>query len=165
MSSPKNSSVSDSGPIIHLLEVGALPVFLVFKEVLIPPEVSNETSQHKARIMNLRLVQLRASAKDLARIGVTEYRIGLGEAEAIALALQEKIDLFLTDDLAARGVAKAYGLEPHGSLGIILRAFREGKLSKEVAVEKVALLYEHSSLFITKDLVNWIIREIEGYHK
>jgi len=35
------------------------------------------------------------------------------------------VNLFLTDDLDAREMGKKFGLEVHGSVGIIARAYRE----------------------------------------
>jgi len=159
----KQRAVSDSGPVIHLSEVNALSSFGVFKEVLVPPEVKSEIAKFVSVAAPLTVTRLNAAAKDLANIMTARYGLGLGETEAIALALHEKIVVFLTDDLEARTVAKIYDLEPHGTLGIILRAFREGKLSQAAAIEKVKLLHEQSTLFLTKDLVIWIIRQIEGY--
>jgi predicted nucleic acid-binding protein len=53
------------------------------------------------------------------------FRVGLldaGQAEAIALARQLKANWFLTDDTAARVLSASFGLEVHGSLGIVLCA-------------------------------------------
>jgi len=59
----------------------------------------------------------------------------LGEAQAIAPALQLKADYFLTDDLDARTVSTIHSIEAHGTAGIILRAFREKIIDKKT--EKV----------------------------
>ena len=48
----KISAVSDSGPIIHLSEIGATKAFNIFKELVIPDEVSRETK-------NLRIPSIR----------------------------------------------------------------------------------------------------------
>lgn len=161
--SSKQVAVSDTGPVAHLSEIAAISALSVFKEVIIPPEVHNEIRQLGHQAKTLKLVALSASSNDLTKILAAKYGLDLGEAEGIALAVQERIGLFLTDDLAARDTAKDYDLEPHGTLGILLRAFREGKLSRADAVMKVNLLYEKSTLYITKDLVIWIIKQIEEY--
>ncbi len=94
-----------------------------------------------------------------------KYLLGLAESEAISLALQEKIRLFFTDDMDARAAAKEYGLEAHGTVGIILRMYRVGAISKEDAKKKIHALKEKSSLFITKGLLDWITKEIDEYRK
>ena len=91
------------------------------------------------------------------------YELDLGEVAAIALARQEGILLFLTDDLDARLVASSLGLTVHGSVGILLRAFRENILAKDEVISKVIMLETQSSLYITRDLINYVIREIKEY--
>ncbi|MBI2144954.1 hypothetical protein HYU18_01390 [Candidatus Woesearchaeota archaeon] len=164
MSRTREVAVADAGPLIHLSEISAVAAFDVFTEVRIPLEVERETRMRFNKIRNVKIRTLQASAKDLTKIVASRYGIDMGEAAAIALAVQEKITLFLTDDLSARDVAKIYDLEPHGTLGILLRAFREGFFSKEEALNKVRLLYEGSTLFVTKDLISWISKQIEGYN-
>jgi uncharacterized protein len=51
--------------------------------------------------------------------------LGAGEAEAIALAAQQKCHVIL-DDHQARAAAARVGLEVIGTLGILLRAKRKG---------------------------------------
>ncbi len=87
----------------------------------------------------------------------------MGEAAAITLAQQEGISLFFTDDLVARLVALSLGLKVHGSVGILLRAFRENLLTKDDVVSKIGMLEKDSTLFITQDLINYILREINKY--
>lgn len=40
------------------------------------------------------------------------------------------------------------------TMGLILRAFRDDRISKEDAITKIKKLYVDSSLFITKDLID-----------
>ena len=65
--------------------------------------------------------------------------------------------------MEARIVAKEYNLEVHGTVGIILRAFRERKIDKAMAIEKVRELKSKSSLFITQDLIEEIITSIKEF--
>ena len=48
-------------------------------------------------------------------------RLGRGEAEAIAIAIEKEVDLICLDDHAARFEAMRLGLEVKGTLGIIRR--------------------------------------------
>jgi hypothetical protein len=49
-----------------------------------------------------------------------------GEAEAIALALQEKADWLLIDERVGRRFAQRVGLKVKGTLGILLEGVRRG---------------------------------------
>lgn len=163
----KMKAVSNSGPILHIREIDSLKVFKIFKAVYIPEEVYDEVSKNKPtkdavkKLKNMEVLTLNSKYKDMAKMFSEEFYLDLGETEAIALAMQEKINLFVTDDLEARTIAKKYDIEVHGSVGILLRAFKEKVLTKQEAIKKVHALYEKSSLFITKDLINHIIKEIK----
>ena len=82
----------------------------------------------------------------------SSYNLDLGEVEAISLCMQEGIKLLFTDDLEARIVAKSYNIEVHGTIGILVRSFREGILTEKEVIAKLELLRTKSSLFLTKDL-------------
>ena len=114
---------------------------------------------------NVKIANLDPKFKDVAEILVNKFFLDLGEAQAIALSLQEKADYFLTDDLDARTAAGAYNIEAHGTVGIILRAFRENIINKKLALQKINELYTSSSLFITKDIIDQIVKSINEFKK
>lgn len=155
------NAISNTGPILHLLEIDMIKSLKIFKAVYIPDEVHEELRKNKIKLTkNIKVLKLHSKFKDIAQLLGGQYFIDLGEAEAISLAIQEKINLFLTDDLEARVVAKEYDLEVHGTVGILLMAFKKKIIDRKTTIRKVKGLYEKSSLFITKDLVNYIINEI-----
>jgi len=51
-----------------------------------------------------------------------------GEAAVIALALEQEISLVLIDERRGRMVARTLGLRVTGSVGVLLRAKKEGRL-------------------------------------
>lgn len=155
-------AVSNTGPILHLIEIDLIKALKIFKVIYIPDEVYEELKKKKINklIKNIKVLKLNPKFKDTSKLFCEQHFIDLGESEAISLALQERIKLFLTDDLEARGVAREYNLEAHGTIGILLRAFKEKIINKKITIKKIRELYEKSSLFITKDLVNYIISEI-----
>ena len=159
------NAVSDAGPILHLSEIDALKSLRAFQSVFIPPEVAEETKKSELEGTNVQIVTLSPAAKNMAGMLIARYSIDLGEAEAISLATAISIQLFLTDDLAARNAAKELNLESHGTLGIILRAFREKIFSKQEAIAKIENAHTNSSIFLTRTLTNHIIGEIERFSK
>ncbi len=161
-----NKAVSNTGPIIHLTEISLIHAFDVFSKTLIPEEVEKELGISKTTIpKKIRTLKILPEFKDRIKILSNQENIDLGEAFAIVLTMQEKADYFLTDDLDARSVAIKYNIEVHGTVGIILRAFREKIIEKKIAIEKISELYHKSSLFITKDLVDEVIKAIEEFAK
>ena len=161
-----NKAVSNTGPILHLYEINLLKVLDLFLHILIPYEVENELRKNKIIFPSkVKVAALKNEFKDKAKIFVNQHDLDFGEAEAITLALQERADYFLTDDLDARQVAKDYHLNVHGTIGIILRSYRESIISKELAIEKVRELKTKSSLFITQDLIDEVIKTIQDFSR
>ncbi|MFH0954987.1 MAG: hypothetical protein V1777_02700 [Candidatus Micrarchaeota archaeon] len=152
---PKIKAVVDSGPLIHLNEIGAVAALSIF-DCVSPPAVQEEVRQ----IPNF--VKIKSGFEtDLVQILQNEFALGLGESECIALAKTEKIPLFLTDDLDARTTAEQFDLEPHGTVGILLKAYKKKIFSKKQTVEYVQKLKTHSTLYITTDLIRFILDELQ----
>lgn len=161
-----SSAVSDTGPIIHLSEINAVKTFKIFRSVVIPPEVKDELQKNKIVIpKHIRVKSLGDRFKDYVSVFANQFELDLGEAEAISLTLQEKANYFLTDDLDARIIAKKYGLEVHGSVGVLLRGFREKIIDKKLTIQKLHGLKNKSSLFITKGLIDRAIRSVNEFRR
>lgn len=158
--------VFDSGPFIHLHEINQLKILGMIKEKYLSSEVENELKHYLVpleKVKNVIIKILLLENKNLAKIICERYCLDLGEATSIALAKQEKINLFFTDDLEARETAKLFGLEAHGTLGIIMRALREKILTKETAIKSIEDISDNSSLFLTSDLVEWTVKEVKRF--
>lgn len=115
--------VCDTRPLLHLSEAGAVDLLTLTGEILIPPLVADEYKANPQGWLPpqwARVVKLRSLARQKAREWTQARRIDGGEAEAIALAIQEIADWLLTDDAQARQFAESLGLEVHGSLGVLL---------------------------------------------
>ena len=154
-------AISNTGPLLHLFEINLLKVLDIFSSLSIPQEVAKELQKNNVPLpKKIQILNLLSSSKNTVKVLTNQHNLDLGESCAIALTLQEKTSLFLTDDLDARSVARAYNLEVHGTLGIILRAFRQGIIDKSTAIEKCKALHTTSTLFITKDLIAQILRAI-----
>jgi len=154
-------AVSDSGPLIHLSEINGIKTLRFLKQVFIPEEVFNETKG--VQLSNVKVVKLQAKYKDITKALSISYKLDLGEAQSIALCMQTRCYLFLTDDLDARTVAKQCGIEVHGTIGLLVRAYRERIFTQEEVIAKLELLRIKSSLFLTKDLLEWSIKQIKDF--
>lgn len=126
--------VSNTSPLIHLAKIGQLnllPEF--FGEIAIPHAVYEECitegkqREEIAMIKNANwLHSYNVANKNL--ITALQSELDNGESEAIALALETNADLILLDDAEAREKARLYNLKITGTLGILLRAKKQGKL-------------------------------------
>ena len=150
--------VCDTGPILHLMEIGLLDLLGKTGKVIIPKEVDIELSE-----INLSWKDQKPSWISVKRLPPSEsanisalYNSGLldiGEAEAIILAQHLKADWFLTGDTSARVFANVIGLEVHGTLGVLLWAAAIRYLQYDeakVAIEKL----RQSSLWISQTVLD-----------
>ena len=130
----KVNAVCNTGPIIHLREIGAEKALSVFS-IIVPPAVKEEVKRlpEKITIVN-------DFDNDFAAFLQNQFALGLAESQCIALCKTKKIPLFLTDDLDARTTAKELGFDPHGTIGVLLKAFRHKIFSKKQTVEFVKKL-------------------------
>src|SRR3989442_15231321 len=83
-------------------------------------------------------------------------RLGDGEWEALALAIELKADWIILDDLPARRSAEATGLNVIGTLGALLRAKQVGLL-QSIQPELDALV--RTSFFLSPLLYDKLLRE------
>lgn len=159
-------AVVDAGPFIHVQEIKRLSLFKLFEKIATTKEILEECKKISAllkKLGNLHEIPLHDKNKDFSKYILERYDLDLGEATGIALCKQENIRLFFTDDLDAREIAHALGFEPHGTIAVILRAFREKIIEKKEAKQAVEELCSFSSLFLTRDLKIWVMKEIDEF--
>ncbi len=168
----KISVVSDAGPLIHLAEIDCLPLLGIFENISIPETIWCETVE-QGRILATEMMKLNQIQKQaLSQADVSQFiqqnnltKLHAGERDCLYLCQQFNISTLLTDDLAARNAAKALNLTPIGSLGIVAKAYQMGPISLAEAERHLLELYEVSSLFVTKAIVELAIEQLHNYAK
>lgn len=124
--------VSNSSPLIFLAKLNFLEL-LSKDQILIPSGVHRELlakeSAEKDKLERF------FKEKNIQIIGPKNNKIqsaslGKGEAEVINLAIENSIPNILMDDRRACSFAKIQNLQPHGTLWIILRAYKNNVLTK-----------------------------------
>jgi len=170
--SGKLTAVTDSGPIIHLTEIGCLSILSIFGNLHVPDAVWVETvefgrtsSENLLRLPNLHRHTL---PQDIVRQFIENnnlFELHSGECECLYLSRQINVPLLLTDDLAVRETAKRLKLTPIGSLGIVAKAYHLGRISMTDAQSYIIDLYEMSSLFVTKTIVEMAIEQLQNPKK
>jgi len=83
-----------------------------------------------------------------------------GEQECLHLCRHLGVSILLTDDLAARDAARRLAITPVGSLGVIVRAFRLGRVSLEEAERLLRRLRDDTTLFVTPTIVDLAIEQL-----
>jgi uncharacterized protein len=146
--------VFDASTLILIAKADLLDLFLarVNVPVAIPGEVEKECCSSK-KALDAILIQ---KALDESRIEVLKLRnrrvvaklqadfsLGKGEAEAIALALDEKAQIVGIDDKNGIDACKVLGIAFTTVVGILVRSQENGLLERPDAIAKLALLAKH----------------------
>lgn len=78
------------------------------------------------------------SPTDINLLQLLKRDLDDGEAEVIALAIEQQTDLVLLDESEARRIATTYSLPKTGVVGLLIQAKREGHLdSLKVELDKL----------------------------
>jgi uncharacterized protein len=147
------SVVSNSSPLIALVRIHRLdlvPAILEF--VLIPPAVAREIRPSIPDLPDW--LRVRAPSGLPSPLG-SRGRLGDGEWDAIALALDVGARAILIDDRPARRLAEASGLNVIGTLGVLLEAKRAGHIGTiRAELEKL----RETSFFLSPQLFDHVLR-------
>jgi hypothetical protein len=74
------------------------------------------------------------SAPSIPRQIASVPRLDPGEAEALAVALEFPSCVLLLDEVAARAVAESFGIRVVGTLGLLVRAKKDGRIPQVAPV-------------------------------
>lgn len=156
------SAVSNSGPLIHLSEINQINLLSLFNSLAIPDSVLEEVGE--VNLENVKVIKVAEKNVELFAKSIKKFK--LQKAEIDTLYLAKKMDsIFLTDDLEAREAANYLKIKVHGSLGIIALAHVKRMINLTEAKQLILNLYNESTLFLTKFLVDLAINELERQDK
>jgi predicted nucleic acid-binding protein len=115
--------ISDTSCLIILTKIGELELLRqLYQTVTITQEILQEYGDPIPTWIEVQKVN------DYNRQLLLEFQIDKGEASAIALALETGESVLILDDLKARKVAEKLGLTVTGTLGVIIKAKKNGKI-------------------------------------
>lgn len=133
--------VSNAGPLINLAKLGILHVLPhIYTAVAVSPAVYEEVVVRgkEQNHPDAYVVELAVARTDIIRLPLDELELSAavqmlpidrGEKQAIQLARNLACDMVLLDDLAAREAAQQLGLKVKGTVGVVVDAHRQQKLS------------------------------------
>lgn len=167
MGSSQLEAIVDAGPLIHLTEIGHPDIFTIFDRIHIPDAVWAETVD-LGRVEAHQVHRLKNTVRHvLLQSAVTSFiaknnlnHLHTGECECLYLCEQIGVYTLGTDDLSAREAAKRLHIQPIGSLGMIVKAYKLGYISIATAEQCIQELYRTSTLFVTKVIVTQAIEQL-----
>lgn len=165
MSAGEIIAVLDAGPLIHLDELGSLNLLDGYQEVLLPDIVENEARRHRPEIQidsipGLVRVSCNPTTTEPLSALAAEFGLHAGELAAISVLKEHHGDLLLSDDAAARAMAEAVGFQVRGTVGLILRGWQRGQISKAAAVALLKALPVRSTLHLRPGFLARVLEEI-----
>lgn len=138
----ENLVVSDSSPLIALLNIKKFELLQkIFSTIIIPPQVMSEIEEglnsgsewFGYKQQGFIVVQ---TLEDDTRLLLLNLQLDPGESEAILLADQLKLPL-LIDEKAGRKIAKDFGLQVRGLVGVLYSLRQHKEISP---IEMIAIV-------------------------
>lgn len=159
-----SSIVCDTGPVIHLDELGCLDLLTDFDKILLSLSVVEEIEIHRPIALKVKLPFQVSRAQHPAEEHLAAmcriFALDRGETDSLIMMESHPDALFLTDDASARMVAERMGFRVHGTIGIIVRAIRQGRKSPAEVLSIISSIPSRSTLFIKPSLLKEITARI-----
>jgi uncharacterized protein len=154
--------VSDTSPINNLAAINQLHLLhQLYETVLIPESVYRELTNPgfpvagAAEVQTYDWIQTR-SVGDRTIVEALSSELDVGEAEAIALALEIQADQVLIDERRGRLVAARLNLRYTGILGILVEAKSQGLIAEVKPL--LDALVNQAGFWIAEPLYNNVLR-------
>jgi predicted nucleic acid-binding protein len=154
--------VADSGPLMALGKLGMLDLlYHLYGQVHIPSAVHDEVvvwgSKHgypdacaaRLAVQRGKLVVATIKDEDLTH-EISSLPLDIGEKHSLYLAIRDEADLVLFDDLKAREEARAHDLTVKGTLGVIVQAYRAGRLHLDEAETLIQAIIVRDDIWIAE---------------
>jgi uncharacterized protein len=156
---PDRQVITNTSPLFYLHQIDRLNLFpSLYGHVTVPIAVqrelqAGESQGHSIPILEqLNWVKL-SSANARFLPNVTD--LGEGEAEVIALGIENPGSLLILDDALGRRIANLYNLTCTGTLGVILRAKELGHLDQ---VQPIIQLLQERGMWLNQPVIETILR-------
>jgi len=136
------TTVTNSTPLIVLSKINQLDLLKdYFGEIYIPEEVYDEVVRRggnqagSSEVASCTWIKVEP-VKNRMAVETLSLTLDKGEAEAIVLS-KEKESLLIIDDGAGRKTAELLGVKITGTIGILLLASKDGKLSLRKTMDEL----------------------------
>ena len=153
--------IVNSTPLIVLCGIGRLDILReLYHEIMIPTAVYQEVTV----IEDSACWQIKASTDwiHVEEIGdhtekkMYKAKLHDGEVEVMILAQEQKADLLIIDDNAAKKTAKYLGLRVTGTLGVLVKAKKKGLIEK---IAPLLLEMKQNGFYIDAALENIVLEQ------
>lgn len=166
----KLEAVSDTGPVRHLWEIQQQRILTLFSTIYLPNQVKEELSLQDVwqnldqAVLDCFRVESVADS-EIQKMSVTKAFTELQPADIAVIALAKSLNpsAVLTDDLDLRKALESLGLTAVGSVGLLIRAFKNGHFGKPELEVLIDGLFTGSTLYLSpafKQRVRKLIKDL-----
>ena len=151
--------IVNSTPMIALANIGKIDLLRqVYRKIVIPQAVYDEiiSPSVKKQVEERRDWITVEHIEDHSQKRMYRAKLHAGEVEVMILAQEQNAELVILDDNAAKKTAKYLGLSVTGTLGVLLRAKREGYITA-VSPLMDALARDH--FFIDEKVRSMVLKQ------
>jgi hypothetical protein len=161
--------VSNTSPILNLALINRLSLIQEqLNKIIIPKGVLEELrveenlpgSKKIIDAMDAKWLQVE-EVQDSVMLRILKRELDAGEAETIALDLENNAKLVLLDESEARRIAKDLGLRVTGVLGILVRACRQERIPSLRA--EMEYLREKAGFYISDQLFEDLLKQNQRF--
>ena len=160
-------TISNASPLIAFLKKAELSVLReLFGDIIIPDAVQEEimegSDQHPREISQFQegIEQGWIRLKNPGNSPLKNHDLGEGEAEAIALCLEEREPLLLMDEKEGRNIAKSLNIKVLGTLGILALSHKKGLKKEKQAGENLRDLIKNG-FYLSSEVILRFLRHLE----
>ena len=157
---PETLVIVNTSPLLYLYQVDRLELLQqLYSTITVPPAVPQELETGKLQgvdvpeVNSIEWIQIRPVASATIILAVID--LGQGEAEVIALGLENPGSLLVFDDRLAQRIADLYRLKYTGTLGVLVKAKQSGYLS---AVAPVINMLRSKGMWLTDKIISDVLR-------
>ncbi len=153
-------AISNTSPLLYLYRIGGLAwLARLFAEVWVPDAVIVEIEAGRQRGYDVPVIEQCPWIKRVNPRHVPEewlaLDLGPGELAVLTLAFEHREQVVLLDDLLARRIAQAAGLQVWGTLRVLLESKKRGIIPKVAPhVDKLV----QAGMWVSEDLRHRILR-------
>lgn len=155
--------VLNASPIIVLAKVDRLDLLeRLAPEICIPPAVVKEITVGPEDDLGRRALESgwgRRLPESGLRPEVLGWSLGAGETEVLSVALEKPNWTAVIDDATARACARSVGVPVIGTLGVVLRAKRQGLVG---SAGKIIRDLRQSGLYFDDHFVRTVLKQVVG---
>lgn len=155
--------VVNTTPLIALSHVGQISVLRkLYGEIIIPEavykELSVKTESVCKKVVDSSLDWIRVEKiKDLMARDMYKTQLHDGEVEVMILSKEITADVVIIDDANAKKYAKYLKLPVTGTLGVLMRAKREGYIDR---LEPILRQMVERGIYISQNLIELCLKQV-----